>query len=138
MHSFIALILSVVKFTLNLHNECEVPLSEAYASAVAQYRALRSERTVATAVAVLEAEAMGVQFGPTEIERGFDLETKALQSWQSGTGGGMASSGGSKQWAAEAPNEFLRPWTRGQDYVARWKDGVTPYVKDGEPDVDDV
>jgi small subunit ribosomal protein S23 len=128
---------SVVKFTLNLHDYHEVPLSEAYATAVAQYRSLRSERTVSTAVAVLEAEAMGAEFGPTEIERGFGLEAVALESWQSGTGSGAAASQGGKQWAAEVPNDFTGPWTRGQEYVARWKEGVTPYVKSEEPDPSD-
>jgi small subunit ribosomal protein S23 len=123
---------SVVKFTLNLHDNCEVPLSEAYATAVAQYRSLRSEHRVATAVAVLEAEAMGAQFGPTEIERGFELETAALKSWESDAASGTAGTGGGKQWSAEAPGGFPGSWTRGEDYVARWKEGAIPYVKDLE------
>lgn len=117
---------------MNLHDNCGVPLSEAYAAAVAQYRSLRSERSVATAVAVLEAEALGSQFGPTEIERGFELEAAALKSWETGVGSGTAAAGGGKQWSAEAPSEFPGSWTRGQEYVARWKEGVTPYAKDPE------
>ncbi|KAG9122950.1 mitochondrial ribosomal small subunit component [Ceratobasidium sp. 392] len=123
----------VVKFTLNLHDYHEVPLSEAYATAVAQYRSLRSERTVANAVAVLEAEAMGAEFGPTEIERGFGLEAAALESWKTGTGAGTAASQGGKQWTAEVQDDHPGSWTRGQEYVARWKEGVTPYTKTNKP-----
>ncbi|KAG8723797.1 mitochondrial ribosomal small subunit component [Ceratobasidium sp. 428] len=123
----------VVKFTLNLHDHHEVPLSEAYATAVAQYRSLRSERTVASAVAVLEAEAMGAEFGPTEIERGLGLEAAALESWKSGAGAGAAASQGGKQWTAEVQDDYTSSWTRGQDYVSRWKEGVTPYAKTDEP-----
>jgi small subunit ribosomal protein S23 len=107
-------------------------LSEAYATAVAQYRSLRSEHRVATAVAVLEAEAMGAQFGPTEIERGFELEAAALKSWEGGEGRGATAAGAGKQWSAEAPSEFPGTWTRGQEYVARWKEGVTPYTRSSE------
>ncbi|QRV94810.1 Mitochondrial ribosomal protein S25 [Ceratobasidium sp. AG-Ba] len=109
----------VVKFTLNLHDYHNVPFPR--------------QHTVASAVAVLEAEAMGAEFGPTEIERGFELEGAALESWKTGTGAGAAASQGGKQWAAEAENEYAGTWTRGQDYVSRWKAGVTPYAKNDEP-----
>ncbi|KEP52598.1 ribosomal protein S25 [Rhizoctonia solani 123E] len=122
----------VIKFTLNLHDNLGVPLSEAYATAVAQYRSLRSEHRVATAVAILEAEAMGAQFGPTEIERGFELEAAALKSWETGEGGRAAATGAGKQWSADAPSQFPGSWTRGQEYVSRWKEGATPYAREFE------
>ena len=73
---------SAIRFAVNLHEHHNVPLTHAYASAVAQFRALRSEHQVASKVALLEAEHYGIEFGPSLTERMFEEEEKALNSWQ--------------------------------------------------------
>ena len=74
---------SAVKFTVNLHKFHEIPLSEAYARAVAQFRSLRGEHHIATTTAVMEAEAYGAVFAPTAIEQGFAKEQMHIEAWQS-------------------------------------------------------
>jgi hypothetical protein len=69
---------------VNLHQHHDLSISKAYASAIAQFRALRAEQEVANATAALEAEAYGGSFGQTEIERNFEREGKALQTWTRG------------------------------------------------------
>ena len=91
-----------------------------------QFDALRSEQYVMTCFAVLEAEAHGAVFRPGEIERGFLMEEKALESWeQKGTldDGALAAR---KRWKAVVERRDAGQWTRGQGYVRLWKDGIRP------------
>jgi small subunit ribosomal protein S23 len=103
-----------------------MPLSTAYGTAVLQFDALRSEQYIMTRFAVLEAEAHGAVFAPGELERGFAMEDKALESWEE-TGtldhGALAAR---KRWKAVVKRRDPGEWTRGQAYVRLWKDGVRP------------
>lgn len=79
-----------------------------------------------TRFAVLEAEAHGAVFSPGEIERGFAMEEKALESWEeTGTldDGALAAR---KRWKAVVQRRDPGDWTRGQAYVRLWKEGVRP------------
>jgi small subunit ribosomal protein S23 len=114
---------------VNLHQHHDLSISKAYASAIAQFRALRAEQEVANATAALEAEAYGGSFGQTEIERNFEREGKALQTWTRGAShldeGEVAAR---KRWKAiveRAPNT-AGPWSRGAGYTRLWRDGVRP------------
>jgi len=116
----------VIRFTVHLHTVHKQPLSTAYRYAVLQYDALRSEQYVMTCFAVLEAEAHGAIFRPGEIERGFRMEEKALESWEeTGTldDGALAAR---KRWKAVVERREPGAWTRGQGYVRLWKEGVRP------------
>ena len=79
-----------------------------------------------TRFAVLEAEAHGAVFAPGEIQRGFAMEEKALESWEeTGTmdDGALAAR---KRWKAVVKKREPGAWTRGQAYVRLWKEGVRP------------
>ncbi|KAF7347623.1 37S ribosomal protein S25, mitochondrial [Mycena venus] len=73
---------TAIQFTLNLKEYHKIPLSQAYARAIAQFRALRSEHHIATTFAVLEAEALGAVFVRGEIEHAFEKEKRALATWE--------------------------------------------------------
>lgn len=117
-----------IKFTVNLHKYHEIPLSKAYAQAVAQFRSLRSEHHIATKTAALEAEAYGAVYAPTEIERGFAKEQEALENWHSKAELDAGAIAARKRWKAivERHGAVGSEWTKGQDYVRLWKEGVRP------------
>lgn len=59
-----------------------MPLSRAYVTSVVQSWSLRwLDQEVANAIATLEAEYYGADFGPTRTERGFNKELEALKAW---------------------------------------------------------
>ncbi|KAG9043811.1 mitochondrial ribosomal small subunit component, partial [Tulasnella sp. UAMH 9824] len=70
-----------VRFAVNLHQHHDQPLAIAYKAAVTQFRALRSEHQMANAFAAQEAEFYGAQFGPREVEVGFEQEREAIKSF---------------------------------------------------------
>jgi small subunit ribosomal protein S23 len=110
-----------------------MPLSVAYQTAVAQFRSLKSELAVANSFAAQEAEAYGAKFGPTEVERGFAIEEKALQSWQPESVAVSNASGTTKRpWAPVWEGASSDEWTRGQKYTKQWKAGVLPSYKPPE------
>ncbi|KAJ2919265.1 hypothetical protein MD484_g1182, partial [Candolleomyces efflorescens] len=116
-----------VQFALNLYQYHAVPLSEAYARAVAQFRALRSEHHVATTFAVMEAEALGAAFQPGELEQSFEKEKKALESWQKKEEQDEGALAARKRWKAIVEKrEGQDRWTKGEEYVRLWKEGVRP------------
>ncbi|EMD41953.1 hypothetical protein CERSUDRAFT_90542 [Gelatoporia subvermispora B] len=115
-----------VRFAANLHLTHGWVLSDAYAAAIAQFRALRSEQDTQRLFAAREADHYGVKFGPSQIEITFAKEEKALESWGSHgpTAGEQAAQ---KRWKMVAENTGYGPkWSRGQDYVRLWKEGVRP------------
>jgi small subunit ribosomal protein S23 len=118
----------VVKFTVNLHKFHEIPLSQAYARAVAQFRSLRGEHHIATTTAALEAEAYGAIFPPTAIEQGFVKEQKQIEAWKSKDELDAGAIVARKRWRAiiERQGRVGSKWSKGQDYVRLWKDGVRP------------
>ncbi|KAI0314770.1 mitochondrial ribosomal protein S25-domain-containing protein [Amylostereum chailletii] len=117
-----------VLFAVNLHQHHNVTLAEAYATAVAQFRALRSEQHIANLVAAQEAEAYGAVFGPSAIESGFAMESKVLTENQ------MKSEQidqrelvARKRWRLIAQRSGPQgEWSKGQEYVRLWKEGVRP------------
>lgn len=95
---------------------------------MAQFRSLRSEHQIATKTAALEAEAYGAVFAPTEIERGFAKEQEALENWSSKAEMDAGAIAARKRWKAivERTGAVGSQWTKGQDYVRLWKEGVRP------------
>ncbi|KAI0639649.1 mitochondrial ribosomal protein S25-domain-containing protein [Trametes polyzona] len=116
-----------IRYAVNLHQHFDKPLSEAYASAVAQFRSLRSEITIARQVALAEAEHYGIEFGPSQIEITFRKESKAFESFHDATAQNHTAETERKRWKAVVEREG-RPdhWTKGQEYTRLWKEGVRP------------
>ncbi|TIB72298.1 hypothetical protein E3Q22_03601 [Wallemia mellicola] len=69
-----------IKFCLHLHNNHNISLSLAYIHATNQFSALKAELEVQKQAAIEEAAAYGASFAPTEIERGYELEERFLNS----------------------------------------------------------
>lgn len=71
---------SAIAFIVNLHENHDVPLQQAYQHGLGQFRTLRAEHETANRSAMLEAKAHGaVFFG--EIERGLMVEERVLDEW---------------------------------------------------------
>ena len=113
-----------MRYAVNLHEAHDTPLTEAYASAVAQFRALRAEHRVATSVALMEAQATGIEFGISTVEKNFLAEERALQSWTKKDAEDAAAQAARKRWRAVVEREGA--WTRGQEYTRLWQEGVRP------------
>ena len=118
---------SAILFTLNLYTHHDLSLSEAYARSVAQFRALRSEHNIATTVAIKEAEALGSDFGPSEIEQAHEMEKKGIATWERQAELDEGAIAARKRWKAivdRQPGAYQ--WTKGVEYVRLWKEGVRP------------
>lgn len=117
-----------MKFTVNLHKHHQIPLNKAYAQAVAQFRSLRAEHRVATVTAVMEAEAYGAKFPPTEIEQNFMREQKELEGWERKEELDAGAIAARKRWKAivERHGTVGSEWSKGEQYVRLWKEGVRP------------
>lgn len=132
--------LSVVRFAVNLYEHTEgMTLSNAYASAVMQCRALRSEHHISSAVAVQEAEHYGVVFKPGAIERGFEREREHLKSWAVEKYADAESLEARKRWRMRMERTGnISSWTKGEEYVRLWKEGVRPdYSPAFAPQIED-
>ncbi|KAF8167712.1 mitochondrial ribosomal protein S25-domain-containing protein [Crassisporium funariophilum] len=129
-----------ILFALNLYQHHSLSLSDAYARAVAQFRALRSEHHIATTFAVMEAKELGSTFGPSEIEQTFEMEKKSIATWERQEELDEGAIAARKRWKAivEKQREGSQ-WTKGQEYVRLWKEGVRPnYMPALTKPVDDV
>jgi len=117
-----------VKFTVNLHKYHEIPLNEAYAQAIAQFRSLRAEQHVMAVTAVMEAEAYGAIFPPTHIEQNFMKEQDELEGWQKKDELDAGAIAARKRWKAiiDRHGAVGSEWSKGQEYVKLWKEGVRP------------
>ncbi|GJJ12483.1 hypothetical protein Clacol_006725 [Clathrus columnatus] len=132
-----------VRFAVHLHTVHQTPLTLAYSQSVRQYDALRSEQHIMTRFALLEARAHGAEFrvgahridsDSPEVERGFEMEQRALESWSEIGGFGTPNAPTAnmhatwKRWKvlAEPPRIEGEEWSGGEDYVSRWKKGVRP------------
>ncbi|KAH9948171.1 mitochondrial ribosomal protein S25-domain-containing protein [Amylocystis lapponica] len=114
-----------VRYAVNLHLHHNMALTYAYASAVAQFRALRSEHQVARSIARLEADWYGTQFGPSQVEITFQKEEKAFDTWQ--TRDEVGENAARKRWKVIVERDGSQGgWTRGQEYVRLWQEGVRP------------
>lgn len=113
---------------VNLHKYHEMPLSKAYATAVAQFRSLRAEHHIATQTAVMEAEAYGAKFSSTHIEKNFAKEQKAIDAWTKKDEMDAGAIAARKRWRAiiERQGRVGSEWTKGQQYVRLWQEGVRP------------
>lgn len=112
---------------MNLHEYHDVSLNDAYSSAVAQFRALRSERLMASKTALREAETLGIAFGRTTVERVFKLEARQFATWKRQAELDQAESTARKRWRMVAENVGMRPvWSRGRDYTRLWQEGIRP------------
>ena len=118
---------SAIRYAVNLYEHHQKPLSEAYASAVAQFHSLRSEITIARQIALNEAEHLGMEFGPSQIEITFKKENKAFDTLRDAAAHNRAAETERKRWKAVVEREG-RPdqWTKGQEYTRLWKQGVRP------------
>lgn len=115
-----------VRFTVHLHTVHKKPLSAAYCEAVSQYDALRSELSIMTQFAALEAEAHGAVFMPGEIERGFRKEEAFLTTWEEKKLSDQAMSMIRKRWRLVVEKRDPGQWTRGLAYIRMWKGGRIP------------
>ncbi|GAW04384.1 mitochondrial ribosomal protein S25-domain-containing protein [Lentinula edodes] len=116
-----------IQFTLNLHQHHNIPLSYAYARAIAQFRALRSERHIAMTMAIHEADNLGAVWQNSEIAHGFQKEIKSLASWERQSELDEGAMAARKRWRSIALEHTEdREWSKGQEYVRLWKEGITP------------
>ncbi|KAI0785094.1 mitochondrial ribosomal protein S25-domain-containing protein [Abortiporus biennis] len=116
-----------IRYAVNLHEAHGLSLTNAYQAAVAQFRSLRSEHLFASKIALMEAEHYGIEFGPSEMEKQHAKETRALQTWQKKAELDQAEFAARKRWKAIVGREGEpHGWTRGENYVRLWKEGVRP------------
>ncbi|KAF5323436.1 hypothetical protein D9611_005727 [Ephemerocybe angulata] len=116
-----------IRFAVNLYQYHSMPLSEAYARAIAQFRALKSERHVAMTFAVMEAEQLGAVFGPSELDRSFEKEKQELESWKKQEERDEGELAARKRWKAIVEKrQGVDQWTKGEQYVRLWKEGIRP------------
>lgn len=112
---------------MNLHQHHNLSLSYAYARAVAQFRALRSERHIAMTMAIYEAEHLGAVWQNSEIAHGFQKEIKSLATWERQSELDEGAMAARKRWRSIAMEHTEdREWSKGQEYVRLWKEGFTP------------
>ncbi|KAI0066479.1 hypothetical protein BV25DRAFT_1868177 [Artomyces pyxidatus] len=117
-----------IRFAVHLHEHHGHTLSDAYSTAIGQFRSLRAEHQIATRFAAQEAEAYGAVFGPSVTERGHAAEARviaenALKKEQMDEGELVAR----KRWRMiAARGRGAGAWSRGEEYVRLWKEGVRP------------
>lgn len=104
-------------------------LSDAYKTAVLQFRALRAEHQTAAAYAAKEAEAYGAWFGSREIDRGFEQEREAISTFLPRVRA-IARHANKLPWTPEWTMPGVPPpaeeWSHGLDYTERLKRGIRP------------
>ncbi|KAI0332032.1 hypothetical protein GY45DRAFT_1321589 [Cubamyces sp. BRFM 1775] len=127
-----------IRYAVNLYEHHQKPqseagehhiksLSEAYASAVAQFRSLRSEITIARQIALNEAEHYGIEFGPSQTEITSKKESKAFDTFRDAAAQSRDEETERKRWKAIVEREGrAAQWTKGQEYTRLWKQGVRP------------
>ncbi|KAF8898942.1 mitochondrial ribosomal protein S25-domain-containing protein [Infundibulicybe gibba] len=115
-----------IRFTLNLHQYHGIPITQAYSRAIAQFRSLRSEHHIATTFAVLEAESLGAVFSRGEIAHAFEKEKKGLATWERREELDEGAMAARKRWKAIIDKQGSTEWSKGQEYVRLWKEGVRP------------
>ncbi|KAL0951464.1 hypothetical protein HGRIS_008152 [Hohenbuehelia grisea] len=116
-----------IDFCLNLYRSHNIPLSEAYSRAVAQFRALRSEHHIATLFATHEATHLGAIFGASENERAYFKELRSLETWSRSEELDEGAMAARKRWKAIVERSGgKQEWSKGQEYVRLWKEGIRP------------
>ncbi|KAI0040812.1 hypothetical protein FA95DRAFT_1502287 [Auriscalpium vulgare] len=117
-----------VRFAVSLHENHQLPLTEAYETAIAQFRSLRSEHHVATRFAAQEAAAYGATFAPGAVQAGYAAEEAVIAARaakeDSISEGELVAR---KRWrAVVGRGQASDEWTRGEAYVRMWRDGARP------------
>ncbi|KAI0308290.1 mitochondrial ribosomal protein S25-domain-containing protein [Multifurca ochricompacta] len=108
-----------VRFALNLHQAHGLALSDAY-----------STSHVATRFAAQEAAAYGANFGPSATAQGYEAESRVLEanelkSERMDDSARLAR----RRWRMTAlgtADANRNEWSRGENYVRLWKEGVRP------------
>lgn len=127
LHIELIIYASAILFALNLYRHHSLSLSEAYARSVYQFRALRSEHHIATTIAVKEAEALGSEFGLSEIERAHELEKRSIATWERQAELDEGAIAARKRWKAIVDKQpGANQWTKGVEYVRLWNEGIRP------------
>ena len=94
---------------------------------MAQFRALRAEHHIATTVAVKEAEALGSNFGPSEIEQAHEMEKRSMATWERRAELDEGAIAARKRWKAIVDRQpGANQWTKGVEYIRLWKEGIRP------------
>ncbi|KAF8330429.1 uncharacterized protein EI90DRAFT_3280971 [Cantharellus anzutake] len=124
--------LRTIKFATCLHDYHKKSITEAYQTAVSQFRALRAEHHMATLFARNEAVFYGARFRPDQSTRAYILENKALGTW---TRTSDASANAGRQRRTLKGKYFpvwmgrmgvTDYWSRGVGYTRRWMKGMPP------------
>jgi small subunit ribosomal protein S23 len=116
-----------IKYAVNLFKFHDISLTEAYTRAVAQFRALRSEHQIATSFAVMEADAFGAVWAPTQTEQAHEKEVKSLQTWDRDPDLDEGSIAARKRWKMIADQRaVVKSWSKGQTYVKKRDEGERP------------
>ncbi|KAF9477528.1 hypothetical protein BDN70DRAFT_861735 [Pholiota conissans] len=116
-----------IQFALHLYQYHSLSLSDAYARAVTQFRALRSEHHIATTFAVMEAEELGSTFGPTEAETAHEIFKKSVSTWERRAELDEGALAARKRWKAIVDkNHGESQWSKGEKYVRLWQEGARP------------
>jgi small subunit ribosomal protein S23 len=127
LHIELTIYASAILFALNSYRHHSLSLSEAYARSVYQFRALRSEHHIATTVAVKEAETLGSEFGPSEIEQTHEMEKRSLATWERQAELDEGAIAARKRWKAIVDKQpGANQWTKGVEYVRLWNEGIRP------------
>ena len=124
---------SVVDYTMHLHLLHQVPLSEAYSSAVAQFRSLRATHQYALRTAQLEAQSYGAEFTSVGfIGAGSIAEERHLKRWDEE--GQVVTEGKGAQRPAILTNRLFPQdaFTSGLSYLSKAKGAPTKAKIDGQ------
>lgn len=117
---------SAIQFALNLYQYHSLSLSDAYARAVTQFRALRSEHHIATTFAVMEATELGSTFS-SEVEGSHEMFKKTISTWERRAELDEGALAARKRWKAIVDkNQGGNQWTKGEQYVRLWQEGARP------------
>ena len=75
----------------------------------------------------MEAEHYGSTFGRSENEISVELQKKALQTWSRKEEMDEGALAARKRWKALAEkNHGVNQWTKGEEYVRLWQEGIRP------------
>ncbi|EJU00078.1 hypothetical protein DACRYDRAFT_81744 [Dacryopinax primogenitus] len=117
-----------IQYSLNLHQTMHMPLSDAYRSAVHQYRALRAEHAIMRSFACAEADAYGAEFSSYEFDRLHRMEEAELEKWRLAQQGEKERLARNKKWTA-TPNIPPAEWSAGDIYMQRLRQGGGPRLR---------
>lgn len=75
----------------------------------------------------MEAQALGATHLSSEIDRSFEKEKAALESWMKKEERDEGALAARKRWKAIVEKrQGVDQWTKGEQYVRLWKEGIRP------------